>query len=326
MSREIQVSVLVPSYQHESFVAQAVESVLEQSGVDLEVLAIDDGSTDGSLARLRAIGDDRLQVIAQENRGLSRTLNRGLALARGRWVKMLPSDDLLEPGALARQLQMAGEDDLVVFSLPTVVDADNCPLSDPAPQAWFDLEAPDVPSLRRSLVARNPLCAPGALFLRDAALEAGGFDPSLRIAQDYDLWLRLLECGGARHLPERLVRVRWHGGNQSGVVTSSSESERAYALVGTLVRCGMDWWAGQFGNQGRVALAEALVASGLREAIPFARSALVAHRAAGGSLVRSEELRALLDEAPELIRGGAWRGDGETEAGEPPPRGRGEGR
>ena len=122
------------------------------------------------------------------------------------------------------------------------------------------------------------------------------------------------------------MRVRWHGGNQSGVVTSSSESERAYALVGTLVRCGMDWWAGQFGNQGRVALAEALVASGLREAIPFARSALVAHRAAGGSLVRSEELRALLDEAPELIRGGAWGGDGETEAGEPPPRGRGEGR
>ena len=312
MSREILVTVLVPSYQHESFVVQAVESALAQSGVEVEVLAIDDGSTDGSVARLGAIADDRLRVIAQENRGLSRTLNRGLALARGRWVKMLPSDDLLEPGALARQLETAGEDDLVVFSLPTVVDAENRPLPDPAPQAWFDLEAPDASALRRSLVERNAMCAPGALFLREAALEVGGFDPSLRIAQDYDLWMRLLECGGGRHLPERLVRVRWHGANQSGVVTSSSEAERAYALVGALVRCGLDWWTEQFEEGGRIALAESLIASGLREAMPFARSALVAHRAAGGSLERSEGLFALLDEAPELIRDGAWGSVGDT--------------
>ncbi len=306
------VSVLVPSYDHEEFVVAAVRSVLDQTGVTVEVVAIDDGSRDGSLARLRTISDPRLHVLAQENRGLSRTLNRGLELARGRWVKMLPSDDLLEPGALARQVAQAEAASAVaVFCLPTVVDVANRPLADPAPQAWFDLEASDTGALLRALIARNPLCAPGALFDRAVALEVGGFDPSLRIAQDYDLWLRLLARGEGRLLPERLVRVRWHGANQSAAVTPASEAERAYVVVGALRRYGLDRLIEHFGPGGRVGLAAALVGSGLREAFPFARALLVAHRAAGGRIPPQASLQPLLSEAPELIRPGAWGGVGD---------------
>lgn len=307
MSGEIQVSVIVPSYDHEPFVVAAVTSALEQEDVALEVIAIDDGSHDGSADRLEAIRDSRLRVLRQDNRGLSRTLNRGLCEARGRFVKMLPSDDLLEPGALAAQLDATepGHRDLV-FCLPTVVDAEDRPLEDPAPQSWFDVEGADARSILRQIVARNPLCAPSALFDRELALRVGGFDPSLRVAQDYDLWLRLLPRTEARIDAARRVRVRWHGDNQSAVPTSSTEDERAFALVGALVRNGLARWEGWFAPEGKAALAAALVASGLREARPFARAALVRARAAGEEVAGRPELRSLLDEAPELERQGAW--------------------
>lgn len=303
----VDVSVIVPSYDHAPFVADAVRSALEQTDVSLEVIAIDDGSRDDSVERLRRIGDSRLRVEAQENRGLSRTLNRGLAMARGRLAKMLPSDDLLEPGALARQVRAIDEGArAIVFSRPTIVDADDRPLSDPAPQAWFDVDAPDARTVLRLLVPRNPLCAPSALFDRALAVEVGGFDPSLRVAQDYDLWLRLLPRGESCVLRDRLVRVRWHGANQSADATASTEAERAYALVGALERCGLERWAERFDPGGRVELAAALLGSGLQEVRPFARRLLVQERASGRGLPDRPELASLAAEAPELARPGDW--------------------
>lgn len=307
MSDEIQVSVIVPSYDHERFVAAAVESALAQASVKVEVVAIDDGSTDDSAARLEAIRDPRLRVLRQENRGLSRTLNRGLEEARGSFVKFLPSDDLLEPDALAAQVALAESKKCsLVFCRPTVVDADDRPLDDPAPQAWFDLHAEDRRSILRAAVPRNPLCAPSALFERALAQRVGGFDPSLRVAQDYDLWLRLLPHTEAVVEPARRVRVRWHGDNQSATPTPSTEDERAYALVGALVRSGLAQWAAWFGPQGWSRLAAALLASGLREVRPFARAALVRARAEGEELADEPEVRRQLEEAPELGRAAPW--------------------
>ncbi|MBM4267453.1 MAG: glycosyltransferase [Deltaproteobacteria bacterium] len=326
MSSEVQVSVIVPSYEHVSYVAEAVRSALAQGGVSLEVIAIDDGSRDDSLEVLRAIEDPRLVVLAQENRGLSRTLNRGLARARGQYVKMLPSDDALVPGALARQVAVAASEQLaLVFSLPLVVDSGGRPLADPAPQAWFDVEGRDERALLRALVERNPLCAPGALFDRVAAQAVGGFDPSLRVAQDYDLWLRLLPGRRARLLPERLVAVRWHGANQSAVADESTESERAYSLIGAIGRLGLDGLAAYFGTgeteppavaERAIALARALLRSNLRETWPFARRLLVEARSLGASLPAASELEPLLRLAPELAREGEWsdvRGGGRSD-------------
>ena len=83
MSARPDVSVIVPSYDHEAFVVAAVESALGQDGVSVEVIAIDDGSNDRSAELLAGIRDERLRVVRQENRGLSRTLNRGLEMANG---------------------------------------------------------------------------------------------------------------------------------------------------------------------------------------------------------------------------------------------------
>src|SRR5690554_4467084 len=187
-------TILIPSFNHAPYVVEAVRSALAQTEPDVEVLVIDDGSTDDSLARLAELRDPRLQVFAQANMGLSRTLNRGLELARARWVKFLPSDDALEPECIARELAAAEADPRigVVFALPLVVDAAGAPLADPAPQAWFDVTVGGRDDMLRGLLERNFLCAPSALFARERARAVGGFDPSLVVAQDYDLWLKIL--------------------------------------------------------------------------------------------------------------------------------------
>src|SRR5581483_381484 len=183
-----------------------------------------------------------------------------------------------------------------VFCLPEVVGADGRPLPDPAPQAWFDTAARDERELLVALVERNFLSAPGALFDRDLALAAGGFDPDMRVAQDYDLWLKLLPRCRARLVPERLVRVRWHGKNQSAVATPETEAERVRALVRTLADVGRDGWIARFADDGGGRLSRAAAARG--------------RRALAGALVRSgiEDVRALAraleGEADALERGG----------------------
>jgi alpha-1,3-rhamnosyltransferase len=307
------ISILVSSYNHALFVEGAIRSCLSQQGVSLEVLVVDDGSTDDSPARIQAIEDPRLRIFLQKNRGLSRALNRALAEARGRWVKFLPSDDRLLPGCLARQLAAAAGS-VASFCLPEVVDADLRPLPDPAPQAWFDMPTATGPQVAIDLLDRNCLSAPCGLFSRVAALEAGGFDPSMRIAQDYDLWLRLASRGDLHRFPERLVQVRWHGANQSGAVTSATEGERALALVRALTRDGLSGWRERIESMGATAdkalrvLLLALLDSGLPQVRPFACELAIEIRQAGGELASEPRLKAFFEDNPELLRPGPWGG------------------
>jgi glycosyltransferase involved in cell wall biosynthesis len=294
----VRATIVVPSFNHAAWVVEAVQSALAQTERDIEVLVIDDGSTDDSLARLAALSDPRLEVVAQSNAGLSTTLNRGLDRARGRWIKFLPSDDVLEPHCLARQLAAADAvpGARLVFALPTVVDANGAPFPDPAPQAWFDHTPDGRDAILRDLIERNFLCAPAVIFDRDLARLVGGFDAALRIAQDYDLWMKMLPWAPAASVRERLVRVRWHGANQSGVVTRESEAERACVVRGALERFGIERWIELFRARvadgssaaARLALADALVRSGLHDLAPLATRLRTAHvdGADGGALRR----------------------------------------
>jgi len=87
------VTVIIPAYNHEDFVVEAIESVLSQSLKDFELLIVDDGSTDSTLNRIRTFNDPRITVIVQENRGAAAALNRGLGEAKGRYISILNSDD-----------------------------------------------------------------------------------------------------------------------------------------------------------------------------------------------------------------------------------------
>lgn len=129
------------------------------------------------------------------------------------------------------------------------------------------------------------------LFDRDLARVVGGFDETLRIAQDYDLWMKMLPWAPATFVRERLVRVRWHGANQSGVVTAQSEAERARVVRNSIARFGLERWIGLFRaraadgsmSSASAALADALARSGLHEMAPLAaRLRAVREQESGG--------------------------------------------
>jgi len=223
------VSIVVPAYNHERFVGETIESVLQQTFRDFELIVLDDGSTDRTPEIVRSFQDERLRFYPQSNAGLSVTLNKGLRLARGTLFGFLPSDDAFEREKL--EVQVAEFDAHpglgVVFALPAIVDVNGRPILDGPVVEWARVPYTTREEILPALFERNFLSAPSALVRRALVEQAGGFDEALRVLQDYDLWMRVLRLADARLLPTPLVRVRWHGGNQSAHATPETELERA---------------------------------------------------------------------------------------------------
>ncbi len=119
------VSVVIPAYNHEKYVGEAIQSVLDQTFQDLELIIINDGSTDNTETEILKFKDERIRYFSQENRGLSATLNRGIKLARGEFFNFLPSDDAFLREKLEIQLKVFERNpDLgVVFGYPQLIDA-----------------------------------------------------------------------------------------------------------------------------------------------------------------------------------------------------------
>jgi glycosyltransferase involved in cell wall biosynthesis len=201
------VSVVVPSYNAERFLAAALDSALEQSGVALEVVVVDDGSSDGTGAILSRYAD-RIRVAHQDHRGPAAARNAAIREARGEYVALLDADDRFRPGKLARQTAVLdGRPDVgIVYTGWDVVDGNGNPL----PHQGWSREDGDV--LPRLLLGN--LAHPVAVLLRRAQiLDAGGFDETLQVNEDWDLFLRLT-LRGARWacVDAPLCEYRVHGG------------------------------------------------------------------------------------------------------------------
>jgi glycosyltransferase involved in cell wall biosynthesis len=184
--------------------AACMDSLLAQEGCDFEVVAIDDGSTDGSGERLDdyAGRDPRVRVFHQQNQGLTRALIRGCAEARGEFIARQDADDISLPGRLKSQCEfLQAHPDIVAV-------AGGARTLAPGGEWMFDVMPPDriEADLAKDWVSLPLLCA--ACFRREAYERAGGFRAIFTVAQDIDLWLRLLECGpcvGARTLAYQTV-------------------------------------------------------------------------------------------------------------------------
>jgi glycosyltransferase involved in cell wall biosynthesis len=216
------VSVLLPVYDAERYLDEAVESILAQTFSDFELLAIDDGSRDGSVARLEAFArrDPRVRLVYRAHSGLVATLNAGLALARGEFVARMDADDVALPRRLELQVARLDRDsDLVcVGGAYEVIDAKG---------RRIDLvRPPQAPEqiLAAALEGLSPICHPAALYRRDRVLGVGGYDVEVPVAQDYDLWLRLMDVGRLANLSEVVLRLRAHA-------HSVSEQEQAKQMA-----------------------------------------------------------------------------------------------
>lgn len=195
------VSVCIPVYNSEAFVAAAVASVLKQTFNDFELIVLDNASTDGTSRILAQFDDARLRIIRHTfNIGAVANFNTALSEARGEWVKILCADDLLYPDCLEQQLQdvvLCGKDPPVLLCCARdVIDAGT--------RRWmrraFSCQSgaiSGVDAVRRSVCAGTNLFGePAAVLMnRDAALKAGGFNSAWHFCTDLDLWVRILQYG-----------------------------------------------------------------------------------------------------------------------------------
>jgi len=205
------VSVIIPAFNGAEFVAAAIESALAQTYADTEVITIDDGSTDETAAVLERFGS-RIRVIRQPNRGLAAARNAGIALAGGEYVALLDADDTWEPAFLelaVARLAAAGGPVVGVSAGWVLTDRGGRPLPRTGTVLHGTLGLSD-------LLRRCPFPPSTVTVRRAAVLAAGGFDDTLRAAEDWDLWLRLTAAGGVFiALDHCLCRYRVHEHNWS---------------------------------------------------------------------------------------------------------------
>jgi glycosyltransferase involved in cell wall biosynthesis len=216
------VTVLMPVYNAERFVARTAETVLAQTFGDFEFVVINDGSTDGSLAILQGFAkrDPRIRLISRPNTGYVVALNEGLGLARAQFVARIDADDLADPRRLELQVaRMRQEPDLVALgSNALAIDEDGHVLGDyTVPLTHDEIEAEH---LRGSSSIHHP-----AVMLRtEAVRRVGGYRRELMPCEDFDLWLRLGEIGRLANLPEKLLTKRLFVG--SAVATNLEKQEK----------------------------------------------------------------------------------------------------
>ncbi len=205
------VSVLMAVYNAERYVRQAINSILGQTFTDFELILVEDGSTDNTPAILNGYArqDARVLLVKNEcNRGLIHSLNRGLAMARGKYVARMDADDVSLPGRLATQVRyLEQHPEVGVLGTNIVhIDADGCIMYGGHPKDTFPL-SPDV--IRWMLLWRCPIYHPTAM-VRRAVLDRTGFtyNPDFRHAEDHELWTRLSKYTVIASLPEVLVHYR----------------------------------------------------------------------------------------------------------------------
>jgi len=220
------ISILMPVWNGEKFLAAAVDSLLTQTFTDFELLVIDDGSTDRTPEILHGYADPRLRVLRLEHAGIVVALNHGLAQARAGWIARLDADDLSEPRRLERQWQALSRHPQAVLCHTAVTffgDGKITPGEARLPRTR------SFTALRLCYLC--PVAHSTVLFKKSAALAVGGYRPEERHAEDFSLWGRMLEQGEFVALPEKLVRFRVH---QQSVSRQNLEAQQALARnIGT---------------------------------------------------------------------------------------------
>lgn len=202
------LSVLMPVYNAERYVAQAVESILNQTFRDFEFLIIDDGSTDRSLSILKryAAQDARICLVSRSNAGYVSALNEMLGQSRGKYIARMDADDVALPDRFQHQISFLEQH-------PGVVCVGGAfELIDHKGRFLIALKigTTDAEIQQAALAGHGSICHPTAVMRRSALLKIGGYDESLMPAEDVDLWLKLGEVGQLANLEKPVLRYRLH--------------------------------------------------------------------------------------------------------------------
>ncbi|MEX0644400.1 MAG: glycosyltransferase [Parvularculaceae bacterium] len=227
------LSVVMPVYNGERYLAAAVDSILSQSEPDFEFIILDDGSADasGEIIARYAGRDSRIRhIIGGANKGITARLNEGLSLARAPLIARMDHDDISLPQRFERQFALLEAQPQVVLVGSRVVIID--PDGDELIEMGDALTHEDI---NRGLMsgAGQLVYHPSVMFRREAALAIGGYDESFPSVQDLDFFLKLGERGRIENLAEPLLKYREHFGKMGAThrVAQEREIDRAIAAA-----------------------------------------------------------------------------------------------
>lgn len=217
------ISVLIPAYNHGRYLAASIQSVLDQSFRDFELIIMDDGSTDNSRDVIRQFNDPRIRFFDQTNHGAHVAINRAVALSSGEYLAILNSDDIYHPHRLQKCLTALEQNPQygTVISLVAGIDSDGHPISRKTSvhiRAWLDWYQEALPLFRENnffpaVFAKNILITTSNYFLRRSTFEKVGSFRPLRYAHDWDMLIRLSATGGVQLLDQELIYYRIHTAN-----------------------------------------------------------------------------------------------------------------
>ncbi len=209
----VSVSVLMPVFNSEKYLSDAVESILAQTFTDLEFLILDDGSTDESLRMLErfAARDRRVRVTSRENKGIFVSRNELLEASQGEFIAVMDADDVALPERLSLQVDFlrAHPEVVCVGGAMEMIDGAGRYLT------RLLLPTSDRAIQEDALKGAGSIAHPCAMIRKAALVQINGYDARMTVAGDLDLWLRLGEIGQLANLDEALIRYRLHEGSIS---------------------------------------------------------------------------------------------------------------
>lgn len=207
------VSILITSYNHEKYIRDCIESAINQTYKDFEIIIIDDNSSDRTRDIILGYSQDATVIINTENQGTYNVLNQGLFIAKGEYCAILNSDDIWLSNKLERQVDLMAQDDKITFchTFGDFIDSNGTvihgkPMGFAFPRTTTGYEFP-------TFVINNSAIASSVLFRTHVVRELGGFDSSFQNLGDWDMWLKLAEAGWVGYVDEKLTLYRVHGLN-----------------------------------------------------------------------------------------------------------------
>ncbi len=243
------ISVVMASYNHQEFISDTIASVLNQTFEDLELVIVEDCSTDNSREIIEAYrkNDARVRaVFHSENRGIAKTFNDGLDEAAGKFVAIIGSDDLWVEDKLEKQMEVLRENEnVVVHSGAVTIDAAGNPIERPAEEKRSNRKREKSGNVFRELLTGNFVCGSSIVF-KKSNLDGIRFDEQYRYVNDYKFTLELARKCEFHFMQEALVKYRVHGGNTT--LKDEAGWLRDFALFGKEL---LDKYDSEFSSRAR---------------------------------------------------------------------------
>lgn len=225
-------SVVITSFNQRRYIAEAIESALQQNLPNIQVIVVDDGSVDGSPEFIAKHFGKNITFLSQFNQGPSAAVNAGLAISKGHFIALLGGDDICKKDRISKQIDYLDNEKLdLVFCLPEIIDGAGIKIDNSS------LPITDQPFIGKELLSTfltkgNFLCAPSCLFRRSVLDNVGYFRLGLIQLQDFDYWIRCAIAGlRIGRMDDKLVSYRRHFENLSSESRAfASEIEEAGIL------------------------------------------------------------------------------------------------